>query len=952
MNTKETYKYWTQVEIGGVPVSRLWTLRRNTQDEFIVKEVYEQNCYKLPDSLIGKVIIDIGANIGAFAAACADRGSSAVYCYDPCLEISTKLFPLPVSLHTRAVVGDKGPERVSLLEGGFNGDTHLTGGVNTFGVGDNGKSARAVRISDVVNTVLDRFGSDSEPKQIWLKLDCEGREYDILSSDLPWDKIERIFGECHTLIDGKLSKNTPSIESEEFPIEPNHNAIFDRLSSVGYGTIKMDANPDDEHLHLFWAEDWMTPEDRLKRALEDGKIREFQSEVLKMVEESHGKVEGYKSVVVLTPFRNARKYLPLYFKQLFGLRDLLRDNGYSLRLVAAEGDSLDGTRERIVDLARESNIPLTLVDTTHGGMKWGSVEDPVRMRVMSEVMNKALDEVQEWDHIAVWIMSDLEWEPQNILNLIDWTEEEQRIFAPMVFVADTNPRMFYDTWAFRDVGGKRFSPFPPYYSYYSASEGCQFIDSAGSCLIIPAHIARMCRAFKEEAVSFCRNAKTEGFEIVIDTGTVIYHAPRQKGTILWISDAVCISGFSRVAHAMFPILSEAGYDLEIVAINYWGNPHNFPYTIWPASMEGQDPSGTYRLQSLLWHNRGKYDAIICLDDPWNVPRITAAIDQIKRKDEEFIAPPVIAWVTVDGENIKGEDLNGSHVVTCTGFGSATVLIGDFDGSAGVPAVVPFGVDTSVFHPFDKQESRSLAASEVPEDAFIVGVVANNQLRKNIYLTLECFSIWRDRTFTPRERKEGSDNAYLYLCLGPDNNSGCDIQSLVRYFDLQGRVIINSHLLSDPLLARVYNSFDVYLSLSLGEGFGLTALEAMACGIPCVVTAWSGYGSWIKDGTAIKVPCSHTQLTAPLNAPAYVIGGVADKERAVEALTRLYSMPDLREKLSERGIKLAQQMTWKETGDRLIKVIENVINSFERQEEREAIIEESEKIHPQTESANG
>ena len=53
------------------------------------------------------------------------------------------------------------------------------------------------------------------------------------------------------------------------------------------------------------------------------------------------------------------------------------------------------------------------------------------------------------------------------------------------------------------------------------------------------------------------------------------------------------------------------------------------------------------------------------------------------------------------------------------------------------------------------------------------------------------------------------------------------------------VVDQSRYLFDPFtpeeMAAIYSSLDVLLNASMGEGFGLTVLEAQACGVPAIVT---------------------------------------------------------------------------------------------------------------------
>src|SRR5262245_12566984 len=62
----------------------LWSVRLASMDLMVTAEVLHGNCYGLPESF-GRddVIIDVGANIGAFAAACLARGAGRVLCIEP-----------------------------------------------------------------------------------------------------------------------------------------------------------------------------------------------------------------------------------------------------------------------------------------------------------------------------------------------------------------------------------------------------------------------------------------------------------------------------------------------------------------------------------------------------------------------------------------------------------------------------------------------------------------------------------------------------------------------------------------------------------------------------------------------------------------------------------------------------------------------------------------------------
>ena len=59
-----------------------------------------------------------------------------------------------------------------------------------------------------------------------------------------------------------------------------------------------------------------------------------------------------------------------------------------------------------------------------------------------------------------------------------------------------------------------------------------------------------------------------------------------------------------------------------------------------------------------------------------------------------------------------------------------------------------------------------------------------------------------------------------------------------------RVILLQNTLSDAHMERLYNSIDIFLSTSRGEGFCIPTAQAMAHGVPTVATGWSAFVDYI------------------------------------------------------------------------------------------------------------
>lgn len=125
--------------------------------------------------------------------------------------------------------------------------------------------------------------------------------------------------------------------------------------------------------------------------------------------------------------------------------------------------------------------------------------------------------------------------------------------------------------------------------------------------------------------------------------------------------------------------------------------------------------------------------------------------------------------------------------------------------------------------------------------------------------------------------------------------------------------------------EIVSAADVFLSLSdnIQETFGLTPLEAMAAGLPCVVSDWDGYRDTVRhgvDGFRIRTLTPRPGLGTDLAygyaqrmmgydayAGAASLFTAVDVGDAAEVLATLFADPDLRRRMGAAGQRRAREV---------------------------------------------
>ncbi len=162
-------------------------------------------------------------------------------------------------------------------------------------------------------------------------------------------------------------------------------------------------------------------------------------------------------------------------------------------------------------------------------------------------------------------------------------------------------------------------------------------------------------------------------------------------------------------------------------------------------------------------------------------------------------------------------------------------------------VIPNGIDTQCFRPDPKARRRMRFSWDIGEQEVVIGIVGRLDAIKDHPTFLRAAAELASEMPTVR-----------FVCVGPGPEVyAAQLQKLSKNLGLAERVIWAGALDDMP---ATYNALDILTSSSYGEGFSNVIAEAMACGVPCVVTD-VGDSARIVGESGFVVPPRNPQALA-------------------------------------------------------------------------------------------
>ena len=204
------------------------------------------------------------------------------------------------------------------------------------------------------------------------------------------------------------------------------------------------------------------------------------------------------------------------------------------------------------------------------------------------------------------------------------------------------------------------------------------------------------------------------------------------------------------------------------------------------------------------------------------------------------APPAVV------QFLKG---GGHHAIAMSRFGEEMLA------NAGIKpedmTYIPHGIDLTIFNDRGKGARQPMG---IPEDAFLVVTNAANRGRIPVR---KAFGEMADAM--SKFMKDRPD-VYWMIHTEPNGHSeGVNIPRLVAHLGIDQQRVRYPHPvhfrngIPQDAIAQMYSAADVQLLTSMGEGFGIPAVESQACGTPVIVSDFSAQPELIGvHGKAVPV----------------------------------------------------------------------------------------------------
>lgn len=202
-----------------------------------------------------------------------------------------------------------------------------------------------------------------------------------------------------------------------------------------------------------------------------------------------------------------------------------------------------------------------------------------------------------------------------------------------------------------------------------------------------------------------------------------------------------------------------------------------------------------------------------------------------------------------------------------------------------------GIDQDVFNPLGRNSLRDSSRAQLglSEGRFILLLIGNDWYKKGLRALLDALALLGDLPIDLL--LVGSEDPTPFRALAEKKGLNDRVRFLPPRKDVE----------------FYYSAADAYVGPSLEDAYAQPPAEAMACGLPVIVSATAGVSEIITNGS-----------------DGLILRNPTDANSLADMIRKLYDDREFRERLAAKAAETARQFTWEQNARELAAIFEQVI----------------------------
>lgn len=153
---------------------------------------------------------------------------------------------------------------------------------------------------------------------------------------------------------------------------------------------------------------------------------------------------------------------------------------------------------------------------------------------------------------------------------------------------------------------------------------------------------------------------------------------------------------------------------------------------------------------------------------------------------------------------------------------------------------------------------------------------------------------------------------VQLTIVGDGSEKASLERKVSALNLE-QIITFTGWVEQQQTLNYYRQADIFCFPSIREFGGAVVLEAMACGLPCLVANYGGIGEYVTTETGFKIdPISRDYL----------------RQELTEKIELLAENPHLRKQMSEKARERVEEFTWENKAEKMVELYHTLRDHYQ------------------------